>query len=315
MIIRTPVQWLHRFISSKLMVLLLFSMAIPLQAAELTLVRFGDAGQEKPGLIDAEGRIRDLSAHIDDITPAQLSDARLAMLAAVPLEGLPVVDAGTRLGGPVTGSRKILAIGFNYVDHAAEMAVNVPEEPMVFSKAISALNGPFDDVVSPRGATKLDYEAELVVVIGKRAQYISEDEAMEHVAGYAVGHDVSERAFQRERGGQFVKGKSADTFAPFGPWLVTRDSIANVQDLAVWSEVNGERRQQGNTSQMVFGVAHLVSHLSQFMTLEPGDLIYTGTPEGVGDGMDPPRYLQPGDTVRIGIDELGVQEQRIVPAQ
>ena len=297
------------------MALLLCSVMVPLQAAELTLVRFGDPGQERPGLIDAEGRIRDLSAHIDDISPAQLSDARLAMLAAVPVDTLPVVDAETRLGVPVTGSRKILAIGFNYVDHAAEMAVDVPDEPMVFSKAISALNGPFDDVVSPRGATKLDYEAELVVVIGKRAKYVSEEEAMEHVAGYSVGHDVSERAFQRERGGQFVKGKSADTFAPFGPWLVTRDSIADVQDLAVWSEVNGERRQQGNTSQMVFGVAHLVSHLSQFMTLEPGDLIYTGTPEGVGDGMDPPRYLQPGDTVRIGIDDLGVQEQRIVPAQ
>jgi 2-keto-4-pentenoate hydratase/2-oxohepta-3-ene-1,7-dioic acid hydratase in catechol pathway len=195
------------------------------------------------------------------------------------------------------------------------MATDVPEEPLIFTKAITALNGPNDDVVSPRGATKLDYEAELVVVIGSLARYVSEEDALDHVAGYMVGHDVSERAFQRERGGQFVKGKSADTFAPVGPWLVTRDSVGDIQALDVWSEVNADMRQQGNTDQMVFGVAHIVSYLSQFMTLEPGDLVFTGTPEGVGDGMSPPQYLQPGDMVRIGIEGLGEQRQMIVPAQ
>lgn len=283
-------------------------------AAELTLVRHGAAGEEKPGLIDDRGRIRDLSAHVDDLTPVWLSDERLEMLAGIDVTGLPVVDADTRLGPPVQGSRKIIAVGFNYVDHAAEMETAVPEEPLIFSKAITALSGPHDDVISPRGATKLDYEAELVVVIGRLARYVDEEDALNHVAGYMVGHDVSERAFQRERGGQFVKGKSADTFAPVGPWLVTRDNIEDIQTLDVWSEVNGDMRQQGNTDQMVFGVAHIISHLSQFMTLEPGDLIFTGTPEGVGDGMRPPQYLQPGDVVRIGIDGLGEQRQTIAPA-
>ena len=284
------------------------------QATELTLVRFGDVGAERPGLIDAEGNIRDLSAYMDDITPDHLSDEGLQRIADIPLASLPVVEGEPRLGAPLTGVGKIIAIGFNYIDHAAEMAVEVPEEPMVFMKAVTALSGPFDDVITPRGATKLDYEAELVIVIGSRAQYVSEAEAMNHVAGFSVGNDVSERAFQRERAGQFVKGKSADTFAPTGPWLVTRDSVADVQNLAVWSEINGEMRQQGNTNQMVFGVPELVSYISQFMTLMPGDLIFTGTPEGVGDGMDPPQYLQPGDVIRIGIDGLGVQQQTVAPA-
>ncbi len=284
-----------------------------LQAAELTLVRFGPAGQEKPGLIDARGQIRDLSAHLRDLTPDQLSDASLARIAAIAPDSLPVVSADVRLAAPVTGASKIVAIGFNYIDHAAEMAVDVPEEPLIFMKAISALSNPFDPVISPRGATKLDYEAELVVVIGTRAQYVDVADALDYVAGYAVGNDVSERAFQRERGGQFVKGKSADSFAPFGPRLVTRDSIADIQNLAIWSEINGEMRQQGNTNQMVFGVAEIVSYLSQFMTLMPGDLIYTGTPEGVGDGMTPPQYLQPGDSIRIGIDGLGELRQHVVP--
>lgn len=283
-------------------------------AAELTLVRHGPVGEEKPGLIDAEGRIRDLSDYVDDLSPLWLSDHRLEMIASIDVATLPVVDPGVRLGTPVAGSRKIIAIGFNYVEHAEEMATDVPEEPLTFSKAITALSGPHDDVVSPRGTTKLDYEAELVAVIGRRARYVSEADALDHVAGFAVGHDVSERAFQRERGGQFVKGKSADTFAPVGPWLVTRDSVDDIQSLDVWSEVNGETRQEGNTDQMVFGVAHIISHLSQFMTLEPGDLIFTGTPDGVGDGMRPPQYLQPGDVVRIGIDGLGEQRQRIAPA-
>lgn len=282
-------------------------------ATELTLVRFGPEGQEKPGLVDSQDRIRDLSAHITDITPDQLSDESLARIAAIPVDSLPVVSGSPRLAEPVTGVQKIIAIGFNYVDHAAEMQVELPTEPLVFMKAVTAISAPFEPVLQPRGVTKLDYEAELVVVIGKKAQYISEAEALDYVAGFTVGNDVSERAFQRERGGQFVKGKSADTFAPFGPYLVTRANIDDVQNLAVWSEINGEMRQQGNTNQMVFGVAEIVSYLSQFMTLMPGDLIYTGTPEGVGDGMTPPQYLQPGDVVRIGVEGLGEMRQEILP--
>ena len=204
-----------------------------------------------------------------------------------------------------------MAIGFNYVNHAAEMAVDLPSEPLVFMKATSALTGPFDNVIQQRNGHKLDYESELVVVIGRKAQYISEDEVFDHVAGFTVGHDVSERAFQRERGGQFTKGKSGDTFAPVGPYLVTRDLIKDVQNLSIWSEVNGEKRQQGNTTDMVFGVKEIVSHLSQFMTLNPGDIIFTGTPAGVGDGMDPPVYLVPGDVVRVGVEGLGAQRQMI----
>jgi 2,4-didehydro-3-deoxy-L-rhamnonate hydrolase len=282
-------------------------------AADLTLVRFGPVGQEKPGLIDNQNQIRDLSAHIIDITPDQLSDESLARIAQIPLSSLPVVGGNPRMAEPVTGVQKIIAIGFNYVDHAAEMAVELPTEPLVFMKSVTAISGPFDPVLQPRGVTKLDYEAELVVVIGKKAQYVSVAEALDYVAGYSTGNDVSERAFQRERGGQFVKGKSADTFAPFGPHLVTRSLIDDVQNLAVWSEINGEMRQQGNTNQMVFGVAEIVSYLSQFMTLMPGDLIYTGTPEGVGDAMTPPRYLQPGDVVRIGVQGLGDMRQEILP--
>ncbi|MDO8907431.1 MAG: fumarylacetoacetate hydrolase family protein [Pseudohongiella sp.] len=279
----------------------------------MTLVRYGPIGQEKPGLLDAQNQIRDLSAHISDITPDQLSDESLARLAGIALSSLPIVSGNPRLAEPVTGVQKIIAIGFNYVDHAAEMAVELPTEPLVFMKSVTAISGPFEPVVQPRGVTKLDYEAELVVVIGKKAQYVSAADALDYVAGYSTGNDVSERAFQRERGGQFVKGKSADTFAPFGPYLVTRSSIDDVQNLAVWSEINGEMRQQGNTSQMVFGVAEIVSYLSQFMTLMPGDLIYTGTPEGVGDGMTPPQYLQPGDVVRIGVEGLGDMRQLIEP--
>ncbi len=289
-----------------------------LQAAELNanlkIVRFGPAGQEKPGLVDASGQLRDLSAHVADITPDVLSDESLERIAAIPLDQLPVVQGEPRLGVPLTGIGKIIAVGFNYVNHAAEMQVELPTEPLIFMKATSALTGPFDDVIQPRNGVKLDYESELVVVIGKRAQYVSEADVFDYIAGYAVGHDVSERAFQRERGGQFTKGKSADTFAPLGPWLVTRDSIKDVQNLSIWSEVNGEMRQQGNTADMVFGVAKIVSHLSEFMTLYPGDVIYTGTPAGVGDGMVPPVYLKPGDVVRLGIEGLDEQRQTIVPS-
>ncbi len=290
----------------------LLSFSGALNAVELKLLRYGPEGAEKPGLLDAQGRIHDLSAHIDDIAPETLSDAALEEIAQIPHSELPLVDGDPRIGVPVTGTGKIIAIGFNYVNHAAEMAVELPTEPLVFMKATSALTGPFDNVIQPRDANKLDYESELVVVIGRRAQYLSEEEVFDYIAGYTVGHDVSERAFQRERGGQFTKGKSADTFAPVGPYLVTRDHIDDVQNLSIWSEVNGEMRQQGNTTDMVFGIKEIVSHLSQFMTLYPGDLIFTGTPAGVGDGRVPPSYLQPGDVVRVGVKGLGFQRQVIV---
>ncbi|MGJ8689208.1 MAG: fumarylacetoacetate hydrolase family protein [Gammaproteobacteria bacterium] len=279
----------------------------------MKLLRYGPVGEEKPGLVDALGQIHDLSGHVADITAETLSDAALEEIAQIPLSQLPIVQGNPRIGVPLTGIGKIIAIGFNYVNHAAEMAVELPTEPLIFMKATSALIGPFDNIIQPRNALKLDYESELVIVIGKRAQYISEDEVFEHIAGYTVGHDVSERAFQRERGGQFTKGKSADTFAPVGPYLVTRDNIADVQNLSIWSEVNGEMRQQGTTADMVFGVKEIVSHLSQFMTLYPGDVIFTGTPAGVGDGMVPPQYLQPGDVVRVGIEGLESQRQVIAP--
>lgn len=295
-----------------LLALTLVLVASSAEAAELRLLRFGPVGEERPGLLDAEGRIRDLSGHIDDITPELLSDDGLDSIAAIELDDLPVVTGNPRLGVPLTGINKIMAVGFNYVNHAEEMAVELPTEPLIFSKAISSLSGPFDDVIQPRGGFKLDYESELVIVIGRRAQYVEEADVFDYIAGYTVGHDVSERSFQRERGGQFVKGKSADTFGPVGPYLVTRDLVKDVQNLAVWSEINGEMRQQGNTADMVFGVAQIVSHLSQFMTLHPGDLIFTGTPAGVGDGMAPPQYLKPGDIVRIGVGNLGEQRQTII---
>jgi len=300
---------IHKYILLALTLILVASSA---EAAELRLLRFGPAGEERPGLLDAEGRIRDLSGHIDDITPELLSDEGLDSIAAIELDDLPVVTGNPRLGVPLTGINKIMAVGFNYVNHAEEMAVELPTEPLIFSKAISSLSGPFDDVIQPRGGFKLDYESELVIVIGRRTQYVDEADVFDYIAGYTVGHDVSERSFQRERGGQFVKGKSADTFGPVGPYLVTRDLVKDVQNLVVWSEINGEMRQQGNTTDMVFGVAQIVSHLSQFMTLHPGDLIFTGTPAGVGDGMAPPQYLKPGDIVRIGVGDLGEQRQTIV---
>ena len=289
----------------------LFALTGLTSATELRLVRFGPVGEEKPGLLDDQNQIHDLSAFIEDITPGQLSDEALEEIAAIPLDQIPVVQGDPRLGIPLTGIGKIVAIGFNYVNHAAEMAVDLPSEPLVFMKAISALTGPFDNVIQPRNGHKLDYESELVVVIGRKAQYIAENEVFDYIAGFTVGHDVSERAFQRERGGQFTKGKSGDTFAPVGPYLVTRDMIKDVQNLSIWSEVNGEKRQQGNTADMVFGVKEIVSHLSQFMTLNPGDIIFTGTPAGVGDGMDPPVYLAPGDVVRVGVEGLGIQRQPI----
>ena len=300
----------HKLVSVSVACILLAFNGL-LNATELRLVRFGPVGEEKPGLVDAQNQIRDLSAFVDDITPDQLSDAALEQIAQIPINQLPIIEGDPRIGVPLTGIGKIIAIGFNYVNHAAEMAVELPTEPLVFMKATSALTGPFDNIIQPRNGRKLDYESELVIVIGRRAQYIRVEEAFDYIAGFTVGHDVSERAFQRERGGQFTKGKSADTFAPVGPYLVTRDNIEDVQSLSIWSEVNGEMRQQGNTTDMVFGVKEIVSHLSHFMTLNPGDIIFTGTPAGVGDGMDPPSYLTPGDVVRVGVEGLSSQRQII----
>ncbi|PQZ84531.1 MULTISPECIES: fumarylacetoacetate hydrolase family protein [unclassified Brevundimonas] len=279
----------------------------------MKLLRYGPKGQEKPGLLDAGGQIRDLSGIVPDLTPAILSQENLARLAAIDPATLPVVDGDPRLGVPLFGSRKFIAIGLNFADHAAESNLPIPEEPVVFTKAISCLNGPNDDVVIPRGSLKTDWEVELGVVIGKTASYVTKDEALDHVAGYVLINDVSERAYQTERGGTWDKGKGCDTFGPVGPWLVTSDEVGDVQNLDMWLDVNGQRVQTGNTRTMIFGVAEIVSYLSEFMTLEPGDLITTGTPPGVGLGQKPePWYLKAGDTVRLGIEKLGEQGQTFV---
>lgn len=278
----------------------------------MKLLRYGSAGSEKPGMMDADGKIRCLANVIDDLSGDALSDASLEKLRAIDPTTLPEVDAETRIGPCVTGVGKIMCIGLNYSDHAAESGMEVPPEPVLFMKATSAISGPNDNVVIPRNSKKSDWEVELGVVIGKHAKYVSESEALNYVAGYCVINDLSEREFQVERSGQWVKGKSCDTFAPLGPWLVTRDEVADPQDLGMWLELNGDKVQDGSTKTMVFGVAHLISYLSQFMSLHPGDVISTGTPPGVGLGMDPPRYLVPGETMRVGIDGLGVQQQTTV---
>ena len=278
----------------------------------MKLARYGRLGHEKPGMIDADGKLRDLSAVIDDIGPAQLSDKALAKLARVMPANLPLVRGKPRFGVPLSGIGKIIAIGLNYADHAKESGMRIPTEPIVFMKAITCLNGPNDDVMLPKEVTKADWEVELGVVIGTKAQYVSERQALAHVAGYCVVNDVSERAFQTERGGTWDKGKGCDTFGPVGPWLVTRDEVPNPQRLNLWLDVNGERRQTGNTRTMIFPVAKLVSYVSRFMTLMPGDVIATGTPPGVGMGMQPPQFLAPGDEMRLGIDGLGEQHQRVV---
>ncbi|WP_349364627.1 MAG: fumarylacetoacetate hydrolase family protein [Roseitalea porphyridii] len=277
----------------------------------MKLLRHGPSGSEKPGIVDAEGQIRDLTGHVDDIAGHTLTPEGLESLAAIDPSTLPPVDEGTRIGPCVGAVGKFICIGLNYSDHAAETGQDVPEEPIVFFKATSAICGPNDEVLIPRGSEKTDWEVELGVVIGREARYVGEAEAMDHVAGYCVINDVSERDFQIRRGGQWVKGKSADTFGPIGPWLVTRDEIADPQDLAMWLEVDGHRYQDGSTATMVFGVAHLVSYLSQFMSLQPGDIISTGTPPGVGMGQDPQIYLKAGQTMRLGIAGLGEQTQRV----
>jgi len=259
-----------------------------------------------------DGTIRDLSGSIPDIAGETLSDAGIAALRAVDWQGLPVVAAGTRLGACVGATGKFICIGLNYADHAAESGMQVPPEPVIFMKATSAICGPNDPIIIPRTSEKTDWEVELAVIIGTRAKYVDEADAMAHVAGFAVSNDVSERAFQAERAGQWTKGKSCDNFGQLGPWLVTRDEVADAQDLAMWCKVNGETMQDGSTNTMVYGVAHLVSYLSQFMTLHPGDVISTGTPPGVGMGKKPPRYLRAGEVVTLGIAGLGEQRQDVV---
>jgi 2,4-diketo-3-deoxy-L-fuconate hydrolase len=282
----------------------------------MKLVRYGKPGQEKPGLIDAEGQLRSLAGVVPDIGPAQLSDAVLAKLRKLKMDKLPLVrgkpQSQVRLGPPVAGTPKFIAIGLNYSDHAQEAGMPIPKEPIVFTKAISCIQGPDDDVMLPKGSQKGDWEVELGVVIGKTARHVTQKAALDHVAGYLLANDVSERAFQLERGGQWDKGKGCDTFGPLGPWLVTKDEIPNPQKLAMWLDLNGERMQSGNTRTMIFSVAKIVSHVSEYMTLTPGDVIITGTPPGVGMGMKPQRFLRPGDVMTLGIEGLGTQTQRVV---
>ncbi len=279
----------------------------------MKLVRFGAAGAERPGIVDAQGAVRDLSAHVTDITGDTLDDATLDKLRKLDLKALPMAPHGVRLGPPVGNVRNFVAVGLNYADHAKEAGMETPKEPILFNKLPNCIVGPNDDVMVPKGSTKLDYEVEIAFVIGKRARYVEERNALAHVAGYAIGNDVSERQFQIERGGQWMKGKCAETFGPLGPWLVTRDEIADVQNLAMTLDVNGQRRQTGSTRTMIFGIAYLVHYISQFLVLEPGDVVITGTPPGVALGMKPPVWLKPGDVMTLSIEGLGVQTSKVVP--
>ena len=280
----------------------------------MKLVRYGAVGQEKPGLIDKSGQLRDLSGQVKDLAGEAFSPASLAKIAALDAASLPAVNGKPRIGSPVGGLPKFIAIGLNYSDHAAEVGMPIPAEPIIFIKANNSLCGPNDKVEKPRGSTKLDWECEIAIVIGTRAKYVSEADALNYVAGYAVCNDVSERNFQLERLGQWTKGKSHDTFGPLGPWLVTKDEVPNVQKLSMWLDVNGKRCQTGSTTTMIFGVKKIVSYVSEFMTLLPGDIITTGTPPGVGSGMKPQKFLNVGDVVTLGIEGLGEQRQEIVAA-
>jgi 2-keto-4-pentenoate hydratase/2-oxohepta-3-ene-1,7-dioic acid hydratase in catechol pathway len=280
----------------------------------MKLVRYGEKGAEKPGLIDRSGQLRDLSAHVRDLTGEAYSPESLKKLAALDPASLPAVSGKPRLGAPVTGISKFVAIGLNYSDHAKETGAAIPTEPIIFLKANTALSGPNDAVEKPRGSTKLDWEIEIAAIIGTRAKYVSEADALNYVAGYCVCNDVSERNFQTERLGQWTKGKSHDTFGPLGPWLATKDEIKDVQDLSMWLDINGQRRQSGSTKTMIFSMAKCISYVSQFMTLQPGDIVTTGTPPGVGLGMKPPTFLNVGDVVTLGIEGLGEQRQEIVAA-
>ena len=279
----------------------------------MKLLRYGPAGQEKPGILDAAGAIRDLSGVIPDITGDVLSPAALAKIAALDVNSLPKVAGNPRLGSPVTGMKNLICIGLNYADHAAETGAPIPKEPIVFLKSLNALQGPNDDVVIPRGSVKTDYEVELCIIIGTRAKYVSEDQALDYVAGYAVGNDVSEREWQAERGGAWDKGKGFDTFGPLGPWLVTKDEIPDPQNLAMYCDVDGVREQNGSTKTMIFGVKQIVAYVSQCIALNPGDVIFTGTPPGVGLGKKPtPIFLKAGQTMKLGIAGLGEQTQKLV---
>ena len=278
----------------------------------MKLLRFGFNGAEKPGIVDADGRVRDLSGIVPDISGAVLSDEGMQVIRDADLTTLPIVSADTRLGPCVVGTGKFICIGLNYADHAAESGMDVPTEPVIFMKATSAICGPNDPIVIPRGSEKTDWEVELAVIIGKRAKYVTEADAMDYVAGYAVTNDVSERAFQLERLGQWTKGKSCDNYGQLGPWLVTRDEVDDPQAMGMWLTVNGKTMQDGSTKTMVYGVAHIISYLSQFMSLQPGDVISTGTPPGVGMGQKPQQYLRPGDVVELGIAGLGQQRQTVI---
>ena len=276
----------------------------------MKLLRYGPVGAEKPGILDSRGHLRDLSAHVDDIAGVVLTPEGLDHLRSINPESLPVVTGSPRIGACVGRIGKFICVGLNYADHAAESGLAVPPEPVLFMKATSAVCGPNDDVIIPKGSLKTDWEVELGVVIGREARYVDEAQAMAHVAGYCVINDVSERAFQIERAGQWVKGKSADTFGPTGPWMVTADEVPDPQNLQMWLEVDGHKYQNGSTKTMVYGVRHLVSYISQFMSLQPGDVISTGTPPGVGMGQKPaPVYLRPGQVMTLGIDGLGEQRQ------
>jgi 2-keto-4-pentenoate hydratase/2-oxohepta-3-ene-1,7-dioic acid hydratase in catechol pathway len=279
----------------------------------MKLLRYGPAGHEQPAVLDHHGNIRSLTAHLSDIGPEQLSPAGLQKLAAIDPASLPKVPGHPRLGVPCGGTRKFIGIGLNYAEHAAEANLSVPTEPVVFMKAISSLQGAYDEVMIPRDSEKTDWEVELGVFIGRTARYVEERSALEYVAGYTIVNDISERAFQMERGGTWDKGKSCDTFGPVGPWLVTRDEVSDVHSLGLWLDLNGERMQTGNTRTMIFSVAAIVSYVSHFMTLEPGDLITTGSPPGSGLGHKPqPFFLRPGDVMQLGVEKLGEQRQRVI---
>ena len=279
----------------------------------MKLLRFGQTGQERPGVLDTLGNIRDLSAHIADINGQSLSPQSLSTLRSLDVDSLPVVSTPQRIGACIATPGKFVGVGLNYTDHAKETGSPIPKEPIVFYKTDTSICGPNDNVIQPPQSTKLDWEVEIAIVIGSQARYVEEGDAMEYVAGYCVVNDISERAFQIDRGGsQWSKGKGCDTFGPIGPWMVTKDEIEDVQNLSMWLDVNGERMQTGNTSTMIFSCANLVSYLSHFMTLNPGDVITTGTPPGVGMGKTPPRWLQPGDVMTLGVEGLGGQRQEVV---
>lgn len=279
----------------------------------MKLVRFGAKGSEKPGLVDADGKIRDLSAHVGDITGETLAPESLMRLRAIDPRSLPVAPEGVRIGAPVARSWSFIAVGLNYADHAKETGQEIPAEPILFNKLGNTISGPYDDVIYPRGADRMDWECEIAFVVGKRARYVEEKDALAHIAGYCICNDVSERRFQMKRNGQWMKGKSAETFGPLGPWLVTTDEITDPGSLAMELKVNGEVRQKGSTSTMIFSIPFLLAYITQFCVLEPGDVVTTGTPPGVGSGMKPPQYLKAGDMMELSIEGLGSQKQTVVP--